>query len=575
MIVNLLSRIYKILDECFAQLSKVEEVCIDQDFIKKHSGYIQAWKVTTTISIREAVAEDISFVLAFKSTFPYSLPNVYYFDTKYDYFPHIDYNNRKLCLFDNSIIINTEEPYELIRTVLKRSKFVVKNGTRDDFHKEIINYWDLQYLNERPIQYGWLHSISSFEKSRYLKLYASDYLEQNRCNACIVEVNSDLEYIKYFKQQFGKQLIEHNVLFLANVDIPLTPPYAITTEIFQSWITSDDDVKMFHHYIRTQPGLLIVVFRLGSTNLLGGFIYEDIKIKRRGFRDGKLTRHNVITKLEKNKLLHRLLIYEYSDQRIAMRTKGEAFKPHRFVVAGLGSIGSQLCHFLNSLNSPKMLLVDNDVFNINNIGRHLLGFNFLNQPKVDAVKGFLKALNPNQDITTYRGDIESCLLDNLAEINQYDLLIICTGNIMSELFALHYFESKQLNIPLLLIWLEPYALAGHMMYIKEHIDDSIKERIFSESYLYKYNIIDEDEYSQKSFTVSDAGCNGEYTLYSGNDVMLFLSAMFPIIDRIIRHKKSSGNMCYRWIGDISIAKDKNIRLKNIEFTPYGVEELAI
>lgn len=574
----MLSNIDQILDECFAQLSKVESVCIDQDFIKEHREYIQAWKVTTTISIRGAVAENISFIIAFKNTFPYSLPNVYYLDTKYDYFPHIDYNNRKLCLFDDNIILDTENPYELIRTVIKRSKLIVKNGScelRDNFHDEIINYWDLRYVKEQPIQYGWIHSISSFKESRYLKLYSSENLKQYRCNACIVDENANLEYISYFKRKFGKNLVEHNVLFLANVNIPQEPPYNITTDIFQSWITSDDDIKMFHHYIRTQQGLLIIVFRLGTTNLLGGFMYENIKIKRRGFREGKLTQYDVITKLEKNKLLSRLLIYEYSDKRIAMRTKGEVHAPRQFVVAGLGSIGSQLCHFLNSLNNPKLLLVDNDIFSVNNLGRHLLGFNFLNQPKVDAVQSFFKALNPNQYITTYRGDIESCLLDNLTEVNQYDLLIICTGSVMSELFVLHYFESGKLDIPLLLIWLEPYALAGHMVYIKEGIDDSVKERIFSESYLYKYNIIDEDEYSRKSFTVSDSGCNGEYTLYSGNDVMMFLSAMFPIIDRLIRHPDTSSNMCYRWIGNISMAKDKDIRLKNIELMPYAVEELTL
>lgn len=574
----MLNKIDKILDECFTRLSEVEGVCIDEAFTKEHREYIQAWRVTTTISIRGAVAEDISFVVAFKHTFPFSLPCVYYLDTKYDYFPHIDYNNRKLCLFADDVILDTENPYELIRTVIKRSKLMVRNGScelRDNFHDEIINYWDLEYAKERPIQRGWIHSISSFKESRYLKLYSSEYLKQYRCNACIVDENTNLEYISYFKRKFGKNLVEHKVLFLANVNIPQEPPYNITTDIFQSWITSDDDIKMFHHYIRTQRGLLIIVFRLGSTNLLGGFMYEDIKIKRRGFRDGSLTQHDVITKLEKSKSLHRLLIYEYSDKRIAMRTKGKVSKSRQFVVAGLGSIGSQLCHFLNSLNNPKLLLVDNDIFNINNLGRHLLGFNFLNQPKVDAVQSFFKALNPNQDIITYRGDIESCLLDKLAEVNQGDLLIVCTGNIMSELFVLQCFESRKLEIPFLLVWLEPYALAGHMVYIKECIDNSFKERIFSENYLYKYNIIDEDEYSRKSFTVPDAGCNGEYTLYSGTDVMLFLSAMFPIIDRLIRHPDTSSNMCYRWIGDISMAKDKDIRLKNIELTPYAVEELAI
>lgn len=570
----------EILNDCFTQLSKVEDVCIHNYFVKEHKEYIQAWRLTTTISIRDAVAEDIIFILGFKNTFPYTLPDIYYYDKRYDYFPHIDYNNRKLCLYNENIVFSTSNPYQLIRAIIKRAKQIIQNGTSehcDNFHDEIINYWDLIYGNEPPIEFGWIHTISSFDHSRLLKLYSSEYLEQYNCRACIVDSDNNIEYIKYFKAKFGSKFIEHNALFLANINIPATPPYSITTDIFSSWITSEEDSKKYHHYLRTEPGLLIILFRLGDTNLLGGFIYGNINTNRNGFRKGKLTRYDILTGIERNKPLRRLLVYEYSKQRIALRTAGRESKMHQIAIAGLGSIGSYLCHFLNSLNSPKFLLVDNDVFNVNNIGRHLLGFNYLNRPKVDGIRDYLKAINPNQEIITYRGGIESYITEYLCDINKYDILILCTGHIMSELFVLELVESKQLNIPIIIIWLEPYGIAGHVVYIDNWTGASIKDKILSNNMLYRYNIIKDEEYCHKEFTMKDAGCNGEYTLYSGNDVMLFLSAIYPVINRLLnsRRVEKCASRCFRWIGDTAISKEKDIQLKDIEIKPYEITEYII
>ena len=60
----------------------------------------------------------------------------------------------------------------------------------------------------------------------------------------------------------------------------------------------------------------------------------------------------------------------------------------------------------------------------------------------------------------------------------------------------------------------------------------------------------------------DAGCNGSYVNYSGNDVMLFLSSMYPLISEIIENKTLS--TCYRWVGNINTAKEKGIALTNEE-----------
>ena len=77
--------------------------------------------------------------------------------------------------------------------------------------------------------------------------------------------------------------------------------------------------------------------------------------------------------------------------------------------------------------------------------------------------------------------------------------------------------------------------------------------------------------------MKDAGCNGEYTLYSGNDVMLFLSAIYPVINRLLNNRRveKCASRCFRWIGDTAISKEKDIQLKDIEIKPYEITEYII
>lgn len=568
----------KILDNCFAQLSKTDEVCLNESFLNSHHRYVQAWTINTTISLNNSIAEDISFIIAFKETFPYTIPDIYYLDTRYDYFPHIDYNNRKLCLFEDDIVFHTEEPYKLIRCAIKQAKKIIINGSELNpraFLDEITSYWELKYNNE-PELGPLLHTVNIGNKTRRLKLCTSNYLIEHRCAGCIVESPQceQPEYISYIKSLDKNSFSEKEVLFLAGVAIPSIPPYNLTTELFLSWIITLEDKKEFRRYIETTNETPIIVFRLANTNLLGGIKYQTIKTDRRGFRKNSFSKYDIITRIEKSRPLQRLMISEYSATRIALRTKGIIEKHYKIAVAGLGSIGSHLCQLLNSFNNPTFTLIDSDFLLVDNLGRHLLGFTHLNQNKAEGMQSYLKAVNPNQKVSTCTTTIEQYIINNIDRLNGLDCLFICTGNLMSELYVYEKIETKDLTIPVFILWLGPYSIAGHMIYIGNNNQFSHKKIYHSDTFLYKGNIIDDNEYLTKSFTKKDAGCNGEYALYSANDVLLFLSAMYPIINQLLKSKKPYCS-AYRWIGNLQTAQDKKIILKNEHLKSYEIEEIPI
>ena len=74
-----------------------------------------------------------------------------------------------------------------------------------------------------------------------------------------------------------------------------------------------------------------------------------------------------------------------------------------------------------------------------------------------------------------------------------------------------------------------------------------------------YCLIDKSEYEEGVKLIHrDAGCNGQYALYSANDVTLFLSGLFFHIDRLIN--KTEETQIYQWVGNLEIAEQKGIKL---------------
>ena len=74
----------------------------------------------------------------------------------------------------------------------------------------------------------------------------------------------------------------------------------------------------------------------------------------------------------------------------------------KFAVIGLGSIGSNLCYFLSGWSNTEYILVDNDIMQPENIGRHLHGMKYIQQSKVHSVEEFLREKRPDSLIKRYR-----------------------------------------------------------------------------------------------------------------------------------------------------------------------------
>ena len=300
---------------------------------------------------------------------------------------------------------------------------------------------------------------------------------------------------------------------------------------------------------------LNLIFPL-SNNVVYGGICHRIKTSRNGFRPNSLTPIKVLEDMNANLKLQRFVASTYNDERIEERTSGIRQCCYNFGMVGLGSIGSNLSLLLNSYNNTSFVLVDDDIFKFDNIGRHILGVNDVFQYKVNGVKKRLLASRPDMNIKVATKNIYKYPIDSLRDCSA---LFLCTGNLMAEFFLIEQLEKSNIKIPIFILWVEPYGIAGHMIYLGNNTGLKDLRSLFSNQLIYNNNLIASEEYNKpEKFIKRDAGCNGTYTNYSGNDITLFLSSMYPHICNLLDNHEFF--KCYRWVGNVHLAEEKGISL---------------
>lgn len=567
-----------VLDICLDKLSleyDIEEV--DSIPQLRNLPDSRIWRVQIPALIL-GKAEDIEAYILFPNDFPYSMPYMIIQDERFRYLPHISIQSRKLCLYEDGEVYDAENIEGLIReSISKTRRWVEYYYGRDnslEYAKEIKNYWNERYEEETSIDDSWIlfGDIPVETCEMFGMSYANKNLKNGKAHVInVVASRDDNEALKYIKCQY--KVYEVPVLYLVSLKIPDAPPFYMTGQEIINRISDDNDKRILKK-ILNRYGKVNVLFSIGLDYALGGVYIHGLKVTKNGFRKGTLTPFKVLTSFEnKNKKFERLYVSIYSSHRIAERTAGEMMDEKHFLIAGLGSIGSNLCYYLNGYNNVTFSLTDRDWLTVDNIGRHLLGFEYINQHKSYAVAHYLQQYRPDRGVEVLSKNLQQLKVD---EINRSSAVFVCTGDVMSEKWLLMKMTEGSITRPAFILWLEPYGISGIMIYVNPEDIESVKRLIEKANDCFnEFCLISKEEYvNGEKLTQRDVGCNGSYALYSANDVTMFLSAMFPIIDKLLEQPTES--KCYRWVGNIKIAIEKSIRLvKSSEMSKNTLQRLHI
>jgi len=216
-------------------------------------------------------------------------------------------------------------------------------------------------------------------------------------------------------------------------------------------------------------------------------------------------------------------------------------------IVGCGSVGSRLAMRLAEIGVERLLLMDNEMLLPQNAVRHLCGLSeaIKNTKKVNAVKRVLDDQFPKIECLIYGVDVLEYLHKGNCDFNGFDILVSCVGDLSVERRLDFAAKNKIIKCPIMYLWLEPYAIAAHALYIP-----SLKAGTYKEFFNDKGEFIHSVLKNGFDFSKREAGCQSSFMPYSSDDSQNFIiDASNLIVDLYNKNER----VLYSWLGDLKRA----------------------
>lgn len=529
----------------------------------------EVWEVRTEILGFKNIGLEITFYIRLDTDFPLSLPKIYLSQEDYEklkFIPHID-SNKLVCTFDSEKTrTDPHNPSGIILECLKKAKDIISDGlngiNESHFEDEFIAYWECKYGNNDDV------------KKDMLSLIDTDTFSNNISLIILEKVTSTFKYILHNNDDIAIRFIEFlNTFKLKYLSVDafyigkLTmskPPFELFNKTIIEIINNQDSIRLkeFEKFLNKSNNVIFVAGLVqADKNLhLVGWFHKELQIKRSGFRKGALKNFEIFKTFQRNDRVIRVSPVTYTPKRVQTRTNGLFEKKElKILIAGLGSIGSNLYLYLDSIGVTEYKFIDPDILTLENINRHFLGFDYIGMNKARAMELHVKSNDPLQNILTKPESIITTCITNIDFINNSDFIFIAIGKANIELWLTKNIESKKIIKPMFILWVEPYLAGGHCLFLNTFSCDYSK--YFDSDGLFIYNIISKDAYSKQHeiLKLRESGCQTTYTPYSSNNIIGFLSALFPMINSIISETPTK-SLALSWIGNIKQLNDLGIKL---------------
>ena len=554
-------------------VSTVENVKILNFREKESIGFkseLEIWEVDTEVLYDNTIIPIVLHV-AFTSQFPLGFPKIFLSPDTFErtkYIPHVD-NNRLVCTYDSEITsTNPNEPAGIVIECLRKSKSIILDGlsknNHSDFTDEFKAYWEEKYGKEKYLPQNLLSLINKIHPESSIKLIC---LKREIRNYKYVLHTSNETSVRFkeFLKEYNFEYDEKGVYYLGEFP-QSTPPYDLKNRDIINIVRTvgNESFEKFKSFINNKefPKLVVCEKYIGVKSYLFGWFHQPINTNVNGFRPGVLKQFNAISTIQSNENVNRITTDVFTKERLENRTSGmEVNETEKtFLIAGVGSIGSNLIFFLNSINSPKYKLVDTDSLRLENIQRHLLGFEYIGNYKTKALKDYIQKNNPLQKVTTREISIIDIINSEVEYLNEADYIFTCIGKANIDNWVSQSLKDGTINKPIFIIWVEPFLCGGHCLFL--HPTNPDFEKYF-EGDFFKFNVIDSVEYKSgnKSLSLREAGCQTTYIPYSGSSVISFISSLFPYISSIIESNKTD-SLAFTWLGNTVEVKKKEIKISS-------------
>ncbi|OSY89309.1 hypothetical protein WH52_01325 [Tenacibaculum holothuriorum] len=557
------------LERVISYIEKRERVKSINNYRKKKLNlpeFLDIWEITTEIIDQRNKIKSIRLHIIFFPDFPLSFPKILLskddFD-RYKYIPHLQVD-RMLCIFQNNSEPNINLPEKVVEEAIRRTKNIIEEGLKGksndkDYEDEFEAYWDSNYSNKESVNKSFLLLHDKPLKQNFDLVSLETPVNKFKY---IIHQNEDiaLKFKAYLNDQ-NINYTESTGFLIQNFDLFTEPPFNKTNKELFNAIKKLGD-KTYKEYVSfiNQKGdskLFLFTKNINGNLRYFGWYHSPAKSSIKGFRGKSLNNFKTLSTIQSSDRINRISPQVYNNKRLTKRSAGEVKenRPNKFALAGLGSVGSNLIHYLNSIKDAEFKLIDYDSLELENIGRHYLGFKYLNYKKTKALKDFLTHFSPIQKVETREKSIVQVVKDEPKFINESDFLFIAIGESNIEYWISDAIDKGIIIKPTFFIWVEPYLLGGHCIYINPKQNNFIS--YFTKKGFFKFNVI--GDYNNEVLSLKEAGCQSNYTPYSSNNIQLFLGNIYSKILEII-NSDDMESKCFTWVGDKSIANSLNIKL---------------
>lgn len=509
------------------------------------------WRIKTYVK-----KEELILIIALPRTYPDTFPQIYISKNSYSRYhpiPHLN-KNRLICTRDTNVVCLNDNRCqeglrELIEIAIKNIKLGKSNKSQSEIISEFNAYWD-DYANSKA--YLIVRDCNKVKLFNMYRLGKKTIISESIEN--ISDFLGDLSIQPKYRQK-----VYHILMNKTISEYPWNDDDLIKIIEYHMKISS----KEIEEYFEECPNLAVFIcsFPLNGDYVHFAWYYTIRNKLLNGFRRGMIPFNVLYPKIKTqkpNRIELKKLIKKEAGKRervVNHRELGE----FKVSIVGCGSLGSNLAMSIVESGINKLDLIDNEILSIKNIYRHLCDFDDVlgvrPKYKVDAVKDKLIQHNPKLNCNVKQDDVLTLIRNDINVFSDRDLIILAIGNLSVEKRISYLCKIGIIRSPLLLVWMEPYGVAGHALFIHPLSGGCLNCCIDADGYF-----VHSVARKRKNFYfIREAGCQSSYLPYSYQHVSNYINMILNKIIEILQNNYSSSYL-WTWLGDKSTFIDKGYKM---------------
>jgi molybdopterin/thiamine biosynthesis adenylyltransferase len=391
--------------------------------------------------------------------------------------PHIE-KDGLLCLRDDVVVAKFDQPEAVMGELLQDTSQLVRDCeagvNQNDFRTEFYSYWNRILSTDAEIIQSLLEPHS---ESRLVSVWGG------KIRSVVGETEEDV--LRWLRHQYGDQPQFKStdpalLLWLKEPMLPSECPNS-AADLYRLASEAKGGNRLLDQFAKAENSPFYFVIGADSAHgpCFAGVrcarpMAPDIRGRKRdhaldGFRPGKAPQALLTQRLFSASARASRIKVERVD---AAWIHGRDHDPRQkelssktVLVAGCGSVGAPIAQMLAMAGVGRLRLVDDEKLTWANVGRHVLGAESVGNKKAESLADRLQKSYPHSQIDGFGMTLEQFTEANPNLVEECQLIVSATASWESENILNFRQVRGEITQPIIYVWTEPHACAGHAVHI--------------------------------------------------------------------------------------------------------------